>query len=216
MQDKKEETGVKKLIIGIFIVQIVVLVALGIPAGGAANAIWKDKATGMVVRQDNPTNTVESYYRLLDNESYDAAVLLFEKEVRENVNGDLLKASLESTGLEETELVKVIPSSVLGNYAVAASVRIVESAPDEPALSLITLRQAEGKWEIVQQMNDADLEEVRQVFERALEVCDLIVKDPFTGLSETQRTNTKVQAELGGQYIAANLEQINQMLDSLE
>jgi len=207
---------VKKLIIGIFIVQIMVLTALGIPAGGAANAIWKDKASDSVVRQDNPVNTVESYYHLLDSEAYDTAILLFEKEVRENANGDILKASLESTGLEESNMVKLIPSSVIGNYAVVASVRIVKNNPDEPSLSLITLRQVEGRWELVQQMNAADLKDVKLVFERALEVCSLIVKDPFTGLSETQRTNIKVQAELGGQYIAANLEQLNQMMESIE
>ncbi|MEL7563506.1 MAG: hypothetical protein AAGU27_01285 [Dehalobacterium sp.] len=206
----------KKLIAGIFIVQIIVLVALGIPAGGAANAIWKDEVSGVVVRQDNPVNTIDSYYRLLDNESYDAAVLLLEKDVQENVNGDILKASLESIGWQETNLVKLIPSSVVGNYAVVASVRTVNSNPDEPALSIATLRQVEGKWEIIQQMNNSDLEEVKQVLERAVEVCDLIVKDPFPGLSDTQRTNIKTQAELGGQYIAANLEQLNQMIEDIK
>lgn len=203
----------KKLIVGLFIIQIAILIALGIPAGGAINGVWKDKATGIVVRQDNPANTTESYYKLLDSKSYDAAVLLFEKEVQQSVNGDLLKASIEST-LEETELIKVIPSNTIGNYAVAASIHVIKSAPEQPAVSLITLRQTEGKWEIVQQMNNADLTEIKEIYERALEVCIQITKEPLTELSETQRVNTIMQAELGGQAIAANLDQINQMLNS--
>lgn len=204
----------KKLIVGIFIVQIVILAALGIPAGGAANAIWKDQATGIIVRQDNPANTVTSYYQLLDNQSYDGAIALFEAQVRENVNGDLLKASLESEGLDQAKLVKVIPSGVLGKYAVAASVRVAESTPEQPLISLITLRENEGKWEIFQDLNNLELEEVREIFERALEVCALIVKDPFTGLSEAQITNIKIQAQMGGQYIGQNLQQIDSMIES--
>jgi hypothetical protein len=205
---------VKKLIVGIFLVQIVILVALGIPAGGAANAIWKDDQSGIVVRQDNPGNTVESYYHLLDQESYDAAVLLFEKVVQENINGDLLRASQEYNGLINAKLVKVVPSSVIGDYAIVALIQILESAPEQPAISLVTLRQSEGKWEIVHDMNNPELDVIKQVFERAVEVCQKITKEPFTGLTEEQRANLIVQAEMGGQYIAGNLAQINEMMKS--
>ncbi|MGI6684700.1 MAG: hypothetical protein ACOX47_04290 [Bacillota bacterium] len=204
----------KKLIVGIFLVQIVILVALGIPAGGAANAIWKDDQSGIVVRQDNPGNTVESYYHLLDQESYDAAVLLFEKVVQENINGDLLRASQEYNGLINAKLVKVVPSSVIGDYAIVALIQILESAPEQPAISLVTLRQSEGKWEIVHDMNNPELDVIKQVFERAVEVCQKITKEPFTGLTEEQRANLIVQAEMGGQYIAGNLAQINEMMKS--
>jgi hypothetical protein len=68
------------------------------PGRGAANAVWKDEQSGIIVDQSNPRNTVESYFHLMDRESYDAAVLLFEPAVHENINGDLLKASQEYNG----------------------------------------------------------------------------------------------------------------------
>jgi hypothetical protein len=205
---------VKKLIIGVFILQIIILAYLGIPAGGAANAVWRDAQTGLVVRQDNPTHTIESYRNLVKHESYDAAVLLFEPAVQKSINGDLLRASEEFTGQNKAELVKVISSNVIGDYAVAAMIQILESAPEQPVISLLTLRQAEGKWEIVQDMYNADLNEIQQVFERAIEVCQAIMKEPFANLTETQRANLMMQAGIGSQYIEANLQQLNEMMRS--
>lgn len=204
----------KKLIVGVFIVQIAILVALGIPVGGAANGVWKDPQSGIVVRQDNPVNTVKSYYNLLEHESYDFAVLLFEQMIRDNVNGDVLRASEEQGGLVDAQLVKITSSTVIDNYAVAALIRLPKDTPEQPAMSLITLREIEGKWEITQDMSNTEITEIKLVFERALEVCLQVLKDPFPTLTEEQKNNLYMQAQMGGQYIAGNLAQINEMIES--
>jgi hypothetical protein len=204
----------KKLIVGILAVQMVILMALGIPAGGAANAVWKDDQSGIIVNQSNPRNTVESYFHLMDHESYDTAVLLFGPAVHDNINADLLKASQEYNGMVNAKLVKVVPSGEVGNYAVAGLIQILEAAPEQPAISLIVLKQREGKWEIVQDLEQADIKDVKQVFERAMEVCQSIAKEPFPTLTDTQKSNILIQAEMGGQYIEGNLAQLNAMIEN--
>jgi hypothetical protein len=66
----------------------------------------------------------------------------------------------------------------------------------------------------VQDLEQADLREVKQVFERAVEVCQSIVKEPFPTLTDTQKANILIQAEMGGQYIEGNLAQLNEMIEN--
>ncbi|MCR6546356.1 hypothetical protein [Dehalobacterium formicoaceticum] len=206
----------KKLIVGIFIVQIIVLVTVGIPAGGAVNAIWKDPASGIVVRQDNPTNTIDSYYRLLDQKAYDTMVLLFSEDARSEDMKEQFKAYMEGSGFAEARLVKLFPSTVTGEFGVVGAVHILENNPEQPVLSILTLKQKDGKWEIVPDINNGEMEDMQQVLEKAVEVCQRVSKDSFAGLNETQKENVKMQAEMGGQYIRSNLDQLNQLLDAVK
>jgi hypothetical protein len=217
LQKNKGGIGaMKKLIVGIFLVQIIVLVAIGIPAGGAVNAIWKDPASGIVIRQDNPTHTIESYYRLLDQKAYETMILLFEEDTRGDGVKEEFQAYMEGSGFSEAKLVKLFPATVTGEYGVVGAVHIHPQDPDQPVLSILTLKQEDVKWEIVPNINNSELEDMQQVLEKAVEVCHLVSKDPFPALTEVQKKNVKMQAEIGGQYIRSNLDQLNQLLDSIK
>jgi hypothetical protein len=204
----------KKLIVGIFLVQALIIVALGIPAGGAANATWKDEATGLIVRQDNPENTLKSYYRLLEEKSYDSAVSLFSRESAQILDGDLLEAYLEENRMDQAKLAKLFSSHVLGEYAVVGSIREVNfnGSEAQPVLALLTLKENGGKWEIIEQLNDANIEEVKEVLERALEVCDAVMRDPLDEFGDQQKASIKMQTQMSGQYIATSLEKVNAII----
>jgi len=207
----------KKLIVGVFLVQTMILLALGIPAGGADNAIWKDETTGIIVREDNPGNTIKSFTQLMNEGGYDAAVRLFIEEERANINGDLLRAYVEYNQIEKDRLVKVFPSNEIGNYTVVGAVRMVTikgNEKAEPVASMYTLKKNDGKWEIIQDISEADMAEIKQVFERALEVSDLILKDPLNKMAEAERNTIKMQVATGRQYLAGNLEQVNAIMQS--
>lgn len=205
----------KQLIAGIFLVQILIIAALGIPADGAANAIWKDENTGVVVRQNNPENTVKSFYSLLQKEGYDAAVLLFEEEQRANINSNLLKDYTVSSKTDTAKIVNTFASGEIGDIAVVGTVLKVnlEENGEQALVSMLTLKKNNGKWEIVQDFNNADMQQVKMVFEHAICVSNDILKDPLDGLNQEQRDTVKMQVEMGRQYLLGSVEQINSMME---
>lgn len=205
----------KQLIAGIFLLQILIIAALGIPANGAGNAIWKDENTGVVVRQNNPENTVQSFYNLLQKEGYDAAVLLFEEEQRANIDSNLLKEYTESSKTDTANILYNFPSGEMGDIAVVGTVLKVnlEEMGEQPLVSMLTLKKNEGKWEIVQDFQEADMKQVKMVFEHAIIVSNDILKDPLEGLTQDQQNAVKMQVEMGRQYLAGSLEQINSMME---
>ncbi|MGI6065708.1 MAG: hypothetical protein ACOYI2_04355 [Bacillota bacterium] len=205
----------KRLILGVFLLQVMIVVALGIPAGGAANAQWWDEGTGLLVKQENPAKTIESFFRLMENDGFDAAVLLFTEEERAYLSGDSLKENFQNTQINGSKLIKVFPSSITGTYAVVASLRTIDFKNEgvQPVISFHTLVEKNGKWEIIQLLNNANIMDVKQIIERALEVSNRVLNDPLMEFDQDQKASIIMQAEMGRQVLAQNLDQLNEMLE---
>ena len=204
----------KRLILGVFLLQVLIVAFLGIPAGGAADAQWRDEDTGLLVRQETPAKTMESFYRLAENDGFDAAVLLFTEEEQVYLNGDILEAYFQNMQMNDSKLIKVFSSSITGEYAVVASLSEIDFKNEgvQPVVSFHTLTEKNGKWEIIQMLNDAELLHVKQIFERALEVSDRILKDSLAEFDQDQKENIIVQVKMGRQVLSENLDQVNEML----
>lgn len=203
----------KRVILGVFLIQVLIIAFVGIPASGAANAIWRDPQSGMVVSQDTPENALLSFYQLVEKNNYQAAVQIFSKEDQVNMNGDLLQAYFQSTGLDKARLVRVFASPVVGENAVAASIRMVDTGEKglQPMISFHTLKLSGNRWELIQQLDQSDIGRVKLVFERALDVADLILKDSLPGLSNEQKQFVYSQTAAGRQMMESSLQQINQL-----
>lgn len=201
----------KRLIVGILLIQALIVACWGIPAGGAAAAVWRDAESGYVVRQSNPEQSLRSFYDLVARNSYTGAVQLFAQEDQANINSDLLAAYFQESGLAQAQMVGIYAAPAVGPVDVAASIQLLDngSGTAQPMLAFHTLRKTSGRWELVQQVSQTDVGEIKLVLERAIKLCDIILKDPMPTLTDEQKDQLYQQLSSGREMMSANLEQIN-------
>ena len=201
----------KKLILGIFLVQIVIIGFFGIPAGGAATAVWRDQQTGLLANQSSPQQALSSFYQLVAEDGYQGAVSIFSAADQASINSDLLAAYFQQSGLAKAKMIGVYAAPAVGGVDVAATVQLVDNGTGtvQPMVAFHTLKLSSGRWEIVQQVDQANPLEIKMVLERAVKLCDIILGDALNGLTPAQKDQVVQQVTTGRQMMVENLEQIN-------
>lgn len=164
----------KKIITGVFLVQIFLIGFWGIASQKWAlgEAIKVDPETGIVVKQDTPENAITSYYELLSRKQYEKVRELITPGSRELIDAKTMEDMIKRTRMENAVLEKVFPAAVDGDLAVAGYVRSATIEGKVFMVGLAVFKINNNKWEKIESAQELSLEELERVIKMAIKVED--------------------------------------------
>lgn len=177
----------KKLIVAVFIIQIMMIGIWGLTSSGVstADAIKTDKETGLVIKQDSPENLVSSYYDLLALKQYEKVRALMTPASQKVVDAKSMADIIKRTKMQDAAIEKIFPAAVNNDLAVIGYVRSATITNKVFMVGLAIAKVGENKWEKIEVTDELDINQVEKVLKLAVQVEGEMLKEEGTGYGIT-------------------------------
>lgn len=208
--------SMKKLIVTIFLVQILIIGVWGIASNkwSLGEAFAVDKETGILIKQDTPENALTSYYELMSRKRYEQVRNLTTPISRKSVDIKTMTDMIKKTRMENAVLEKIFPANVDGDLAVVGYVRSATLEGKVFMVGLAVYKINDNRWEKIEQASELKIDELEKVIKSAIKVEDVMLaakKDNY-GIADL----TKEQVKMITDQVSAMLANHKQSLVQLQ
>ena len=181
----------KKLIVAVFIIQIMMIGIWGLTSSGVstADAIKIDKETGLVIKQDTPENLVSSYYDLLSLQQYEKVRALMSPASRKVVDAKSMADIIKRTKMKDATIEKIFPAAVNNDLAVIGYVRSATITNKVFMVGLAIAKIGDKRWEKIEVTDELDIDQVEKVLKLAVKVEGEMLKTGSNGYEITGLTD---------------------------